>query len=153
MLGALAAIAAAELLGLHLSELGIDPDEVNALEDELEAPPASAVLEPGITWRTRMPRGVLDPLGPRGEPITTPTDRRMLEDALSSTGETTPGDEKKQAGGSGIVPEPGTSRSADDASPGPGATRRICAWCHGPILDDASRPTSPATADPAGRPS
>jgi hypothetical protein len=30
------------------------------------------------TWRDRMPRGVLDPYGPHGEPIFTPTDRRML---------------------------------------------------------------------------
>lgn len=29
-------------------------------------------------WRDNMPRSVLDPCGPRGEPITTPTDRRML---------------------------------------------------------------------------
>jgi hypothetical protein len=38
----------------------------------------SAVPEPGYTWRTRMPRAVLDPRGPRGEDITTPADRRML---------------------------------------------------------------------------
>lgn len=30
------------------------------------------------TWRGRMPRGVTDPLGPRGEPIATPADRRLL---------------------------------------------------------------------------
>jgi hypothetical protein len=38
----------------------------------------NAVLEPGATWRTRMPRGVLDPRCPHGEPVTTPADRRML---------------------------------------------------------------------------
>lgn len=38
----------------------------------------STALEPGITWRTRMPRGVLDPHCPHGEPVATPTDRRML---------------------------------------------------------------------------
>jgi hypothetical protein len=49
--------------------------------------PASTVLEPGYTWRTRMPRGVLDPLGPRAEPITTPTDRRLLWPAWSDRAE------------------------------------------------------------------
>jgi hypothetical protein len=37
-------------------------------------------------WRSYFPRGVRDPLGPDGEPITTPTDRRLLwhiEGALS----------------------------------------------------------------------
>lgn len=29
-------------------------------------------------WRDHMPRGVLDPQCPRGEPVETPTDRRML---------------------------------------------------------------------------
>jgi hypothetical protein len=30
------------------------------------------------TWREYFPRGVLDPYGPSGEPVFTPTDRRML---------------------------------------------------------------------------
>lgn len=30
------------------------------------------------TWREHFPRGVLDPCGPDGEPVFTPTDRRML---------------------------------------------------------------------------
>lgn len=31
-----------------------------------------------FNWRDRFPRGVLDPFGPNGEVIFTPTDRRML---------------------------------------------------------------------------
>lgn len=40
----------------------------------------------GVDWREFFPRGVLDPFGPHGEPVFTPTDRRMLwhiESALS----------------------------------------------------------------------
>lgn len=31
-----------------------------------------------IDWREFFPRGVLDPFGPSGEPVFTPTDRRLL---------------------------------------------------------------------------
>jgi hypothetical protein len=31
-----------------------------------------------IEWREHFPRGVLDPFGPSGEPVFTPTDRRLL---------------------------------------------------------------------------
>lgn len=51
--------------------------------------PAASRLEPGITWRTRMPRSVLDPIGPHGAPIIASTDRRMLwhlEATLAVTG-------------------------------------------------------------------
>lgn len=34
--------------------------------------------EPGTTWRDRAGRIVLDPEGPHGEPLPTPTDRRWL---------------------------------------------------------------------------
>jgi hypothetical protein len=31
-----------------------------------------------VNWREYFPRGVQDPNGPDGEPLTTPTDRRLL---------------------------------------------------------------------------
>jgi hypothetical protein len=35
-------------------------------------------IEPGVTWRERAGRIVLDPRDPRGNPLTTPADRRWL---------------------------------------------------------------------------
>ena len=37
-----------------------------------------------IDYRQHLPRGVLDPFGPEGEPVDTPTDRRLLWHVLSS---------------------------------------------------------------------
>lgn len=84
-------------------------------------------------WRATYPRGVVDPIGPHGDPVTTSTDRRLLwhlESMLAVSG-TTQTHREEQRRLSEYLHETCEHEWIDyEAEEGYAPAHRQCLWCN-----------------------